>query len=273
MLTQTFLHLAGIGKSSEAKLQASGLRCWEDALAAEQIPLKGTSRAIFLAGLQESKRRLAAGDALWFSERLPSSEQWRLYPHFHAEAAYVDIETTGLSWPSGQITCIALYDRQQIKMYVQGHNLEDFASDIENYKLLITWNGRAFDAPWLRRSFGLKLKMAHLDLLPVFRALGIRGGLKKVEKELGLDRQALDGVNGYMAILLWNEYCQTGQASALETLLAYNAEDVLSLDTLCRHACLCHGLHPDLLDRPNPPPLNPFRPDSELLTRLKSFTR
>jgi uncharacterized protein YprB with RNaseH-like and TPR domain len=279
------MHLPGIGKASAARIKDCGLLCWDDALTAEVIPLKGALLAEFRAGVEESRERLLAGtaaDALWFSDRLPVSEQWRLYPHFRGQAAYVDIETTGLSFPRGQITTIALYDGERLKTYVQGRNLDDFVRDIKEYSLLVTWNGRAFDAPFLRRSFGIELKMAHLDLFPVFRALGIKGGLKKVEKELGLDRGDLDGVDGYMAILLWNEYCRTGRESVLDTLLAYNAEDVLSLETLCLHACARHGLdlsaqpHGSDIDAlplaaatdPTREALNPFVADRALVERL-----
>ena len=41
-------------------------------------------------------------------------------------------------------------------------------------------------------------------------SLGYRGGLKGCEKCLGLDRAELDGVDGYFAVLLWNEYRKSG---------------------------------------------------------------
>ncbi|MDR1125763.1 MAG: ribonuclease H-like domain-containing protein [Deltaproteobacteria bacterium] len=264
MLTHTFRHLPGIGKFSDLRLKEAGLRTWEEALRAEKLPLKSSLCPLVAAGLAESAERLAAGDALWFSDRLPAPEQWRLFPHFHARAAYVDIETTGFSRPNDCITCIALYDGASLKTYVQGRNLEDFADDILKYELLITWNGRAFDAPFIRRALQIPLRMAHLDLFPVFRSLGIKGGLKKVEKSLGLERQGLDGVDGYMAVLLWREYQRSGGENALETLLAYNAEDVLSLEHLCRHACSLHGIHIE----PAAACANPFRPDAALLARL-----
>jgi uncharacterized protein YprB with RNaseH-like and TPR domain len=268
MLTHTFQHLSGIGKSTDAKLKAAGVHSWDVALQAERLPLKTALCAAFASGLAESYARLEAGDALWFSERLPAAEQWRLYPHFSAGVAYVDIETTGLAWPQARITTIALYDGESLKVYVQGRNLEDFVADIAGYSLLVTWNGRSFDAPFLRRAFNIPLRMAHLDLYPVFRSMGIRGGLKKVEKSLGLERRDLDGVDGYMAVLLWREYLSSGNDKAVETLLAYNAEDVFSLEILCRHACAQNGINlPEACSRP----VNPFKADTQLLARLKNY--
>lgn len=268
MLTQTFQHLPGIGKPSELRLKEAGLYTWDDALRAEKLPLRSALCPLVAAGLAESAERLEAGDALWFSERLPAPEQWRLYPHFHARAAYVDIETTGFSWPNGHITCVALYDGASLKTYVYGRNLEDFADDILGYDLLVTWNGRAFDAPFLRRALQIPLRMAHLDLFPVFRSLGIKGGLKKAEKSLGLERPGLDGVDGYMAVLLWQEYQRSGKDNVLETLLAYNAEDVLSLEYLSRHACAMHGVLIEPIHPNKGGCINPFRPDTSLLERL-----
>lgn len=246
-------------------LEEAGIRTWDEALAHPALPFAPGLRAEFLRGLEESARRLEAGDALWFSERLAQAEQWRLFPHFKHSAAYVDIETSGLAWPQAQITSIALYDGENLSVYVNGRNLDDFLADIDRYSLLVTWNGRAFDVPFINRAMNVNLKMAHLDLLPVFRALDIRGGLKKVEKLLGLERDALDGVDGYTAVQLWREYARFGDQRALETLLAYNAEDVFSLEYLAHYACAEHGCPvPGCLAKP----ANPFRADPELVERL-----
>lgn len=265
MLTHCFTHLLGIGRATAKSLADAGICSWGEAACHPALPLGDALRAEFLRGLEESARRLEAGDALWFSERLALAEQWRLFPHFKNSAAYVDIETTGLAWPQAQITTIALYDGENLKVYVNGRNLEAFLADIKEYSLLITWNGRAFDVPFICRAMNTQLKMAHLDLFPVFRAMGIKGGLKKVEKQLGLDRQELEDVNGFTAVQLWREYTRLGEPAALETLLAYNAEDVFSLEYLAHYACAEYGFPvPGSLEKPE----NPFRADQKLLRRL-----
>ncbi len=153
MLETCFLHLPGVGPAFEAKLRALGLITWDQALDGP-LPCGASRTAVLRAGLEESRQRLAAGDAVWFGDALPPAQQWRLYPYFRHRAAYVDIETTGLAWPEAAITTIALYDGSSVRTYVQGVNLESFADDILSYKLLVTWNGRGFDAPFLRRTFG-----------------------------------------------------------------------------------------------------------------------
>lgn len=243
MLETCFLHLPGIGPGMCAKLSGAGIVTWEDALC-NPLPCGGAKARVILAGAEESRRRLAQGDIRWFGDALPPAEQWRLFTHFKESAAYVDIETTGLSWPADSVTTIALYDGKTVRTYVRGRNLEDFADDILAYRLLVTWNGRGFDAPILRRELAIPLDkgdMGHLDLLPVFRKLDLRGGLKKVEKTLGIDRDDLDGVDGWLAVRLWLAFERTRDERFLNTLLAYNVADVLSLEYLAAYAVRHHA--------------------------------
>lgn len=275
MLEFCFTHLPGVGPKFVSSLHAAGIRTWNDALC---MPLPcGPARASALrADIMESQKRLAAGDAVWLGEQLTPSEQWRLFPRFQGQAAYVDIETTGLAWPEAAITTIALYDGSSVRTYVQGVNLERFADDILAYTLLVTWNGRGFDAPFLRRSLGIPLdkgQMAHLDLLPVFRALGLKGGLKKVESLLGLGRGDLGGVDGWAAVRLWQAYQRSADPKVLETLLAYNVADVLSLEVLAEYAVARHTERATHGMETYPPiasvkTANPFAPCPQVLRKV-----
>lgn len=288
MLTRTFVHLPGVGPVFEQKLNQRGIFTWDDAMA-RPLPCGPAKAGALRALLLESRDRLAAGDAAWFGSRLPPAGQWRLFPHFRHAAAYVDIETNGLAGEYAYITTIALYDGQRVRTYVRGRNLEAFSDDILAYKLLVTWNGRCFDAPILRQELNIPLDkpcptsnrpsnnpngrpndgpLAHLDLLPVFRALGLRGGLKAVESRLGLDRGGLSGLDGWDAVRLWRAYDYSGESRFLETLLAYNVADVLSLERLAEYACLAHsGREPAPELAPVRHDLNPHAPDPEALRR------
>jgi|GEM_PF-864300 len=220
MLSRTFIHLPGVGQATERKLWKAGVASWQDYLSREEL-LPAARRGLVARGLAASEERLAAGDAEWFAQSLPAAESWRLASHFMARAAYVDIETTGLGETS-HITAIALYDGERARTYVHGVNLEAFADDIRAFDLLVTFNGRCFDAPIIERELKIRLPSAHVDLRHVLKSVGLRGGLKSCEKQLRLDREELDGVDGYFAVLLWHEYETTGDPAALETLLAYN---------------------------------------------------
>ncbi len=57
------------------------------------------------------------------------------------------------------------------------------------------------------------------------------GGLKGVERQLGLKRKLPD-MNGYQAVRLWWKYVDSFDLDALNTLLEYNKEDVINLKTL-----------------------------------------
>jgi hypothetical protein len=76
------------------------------------------------------------------------------------------------------------------------------------------------------------LAQAHIDLRFPLAALGYKGGLKKIEQSLGLEREGpVAFLDGWCAVLLW-QYHQQGEEGALETLLRYNLEDVIHLPIL-----------------------------------------
>ena len=155
-----------------------------------------------------------------------------MFPEFRDSTVYLDIETTGLKMWGFEITTISLYDGKTISYYVNGQNLEDFEKDIKRYKVIVTYNGKSFDIPFIESHFDIKLPHAHIDLRYILASLGYRGGLKGCEKQLGIDRGDLEDVDGYFAVLLWYDYIQNKNQKALETLLAYNIQDTVNLETL-----------------------------------------
>jgi uncharacterized protein YprB with RNaseH-like and TPR domain len=266
MLRHTFCHLPGVGEATERRLWASGLTSWDDLLAA------GRGDADLL---RESARRHGGGDPAWFCRMLRANQAWRLFPDFRSDCAYLDIETTGLLG-HGHVTTVALYDGQTVRTYVRGVNLDAFAGDVAAYRVLVTYNGRSFDVPFLERDLGCRLPQAHIDLRHVLHALGLKGGLKGCERQLGVRRPVgMEDVDGYVAVLLWHQHRRSGDPRALETLLAYNVQDTVNLETLL--ALACNRRLAALADVPfaagyrvhvpEPPP-NPFRADAETVARV-----
>jgi uncharacterized protein YprB with RNaseH-like and TPR domain len=271
VLRQTFCHVPGIGLKAEERLWASGVTSW-DAVEHSAAAVSAARRVRLTRHLEESQRQLAERNAGFFAETLPASEHWRLYPDFQQSVAYVDIETTGLGGPGDHITTIALYDGRSIRHYVHGRNLTDFARDVREYQLLVTYNGKCFDLPILRASFGLPLDQAHIDLRYVLASLGYKGGLKLCERRLGLDRGDLANVDGFFAVLLWRDYRTRNNPQALETLLAYNIRDVVNLESLLVKAYNLKAAQTPFgssisLPLPTPPP-EPFRAHTPTIERL-----
>jgi uncharacterized protein len=273
MLRNTFVHIPGIGAVTERRLWAAGLLDWHQAGSAGWCDIPARSLMRIAAGMAESCEHLDKNNPAYFVDHLPAGEHWRFFPQFRKTTAFIDIETTGMDMFGSEITTIALYDGESIKYYVQGQNLDAFMDDIETYNVIVTYNGKTFDVPFIEKYFGIRMNHAHIDLRYVLKSLGYAGGLKRCEKALGLDRGDLDGVDGFFAVLLWQEYAQTGSTQALETLLAYNIEDVVNLETLMVTAYNMK-LKDTPFSRTHALPLPripdiPFKPDRATIERIR----
>jgi uncharacterized protein YprB with RNaseH-like and TPR domain len=152
--------------------------------------------------------------------------------------AYLDIETTGLT-PSGcEITVIGIHlCRGEISDFVQLVGREATADAIlealQDIDILYTYNGSRFDLPFINARLGIDLAQAfsHHDLMYDCWNNNLYGGLKGVERQLGISRNLPD-MNGWEAVKLWWKYVDSFDLNALNTLLEYNKEDVLNLKTL-----------------------------------------
>jgi uncharacterized protein YprB with RNaseH-like and TPR domain len=273
MLKNTFCHIPGISINTELKLWSAGMRSWDCIDAASSVVISSRRRETIRRQVQESQQRLAAADPSYFADRLSSQQHWRLFPDFRNCIAYLDIETTGLSPLSSYITTIALYDGRKIRHYVRGENLEQFRRDINDYSLIVTYNGKCFDIPFIQQAMGLKMEQAHIDLRYVLKSLGYGGGLKGCERKLGLDRGDLEGVDGFFAVLLWEDYRRSRNPRSLETLLAYNIQDVVNLEVLLTMAYNLKIAATPFTDShrmslPKAPQI-PFKADRKIVERLK----
>ena len=272
MLKNTFCHVPGISAMTEQRLWASGIECWEAFRASSAVPLSRKKKDSLARHIDESFESLEKNDPNYFAGLLPAMQHWRLFRDFKSSVAYLDIETTGLNY-SDSITTIVVYDGRSIFHYVRDQNLDDFREAIKKYSLIVTYNGKCFDVPFLERSFRIRMDQAHIDLRYVLKSLGYAGGLKGCERQLGIDRKDLADVDGFFAVLLWNDFIKNKNHQALETLLAYNTCDVVNLETLIVTAYNLKLRETPFgkshrLDVPPPPPI-PFRVDKETIDRLR----
>jgi uncharacterized protein YprB with RNaseH-like and TPR domain len=232
VLKNTFIHIPGIGLKTEELLWDSGILNWDDC--SEPFPLKLPQNRIthLRTYIHDSRENLEIDNPKYFEKLLPSSLHWRMFPEFRHSTVYLDIETTGLESWGNHITSIGLYDGECISYYVKDQNLEEFKEDIKKYKVIVTYNGKCFDIPFIESYFGISLSQTNIDLRYILASLGYRGGLKRCGKQLNIDRGGLRDIDGYFAVLLWDDFQRNKNQKALETLLAYNLEDTVNLETL-----------------------------------------
>lgn len=230
MLKNTFVHVQGVGTKTEQKIWEAGIHNWQQFLENGQTVLSLGRKVLIQRALEDSATHIT--NPRYFARTLQSHDHWRLFQEFRDTVAYLDIESTGLDFDRNEITTIALYDGQSVKTYVNGRNLNDFAHDIRQYQVLVTFNGKTFDVPFIERYFNITLDQAHIDLRYVLTSLGLRGGLKRIETRLNMDRGGLKDVDGYFAVLLWQAYQTARDPRVLETLLAYNVQDTINLEHL-----------------------------------------
>jgi len=277
MLQNTFIHIQSIGAITEQRLWESGLNDWDAFSDDISMPLSGKRKYLLKNGIDESRQHLYQNNPVYFSKCLPANQSWRFFPEFRNSIAYLDIETTGLDRYFNEITTIALYDGQVIKTYVQGQNLDDFVEDIQQYKVIVSYNGKCFDVPFLEQYFNIRLDHAHIDLRYILYSLGYRGGLKGCERQLGMDRGDLSDIDGFFAVLLWDDYQRTGDQKTLDTLMAYNIQDTINLENL-----MVTVYNMKLKDTPfyethfveEPTfPVNPFRVDLATVDRIKNSSQ
>ncbi len=237
MLEKTFIHIDGIGYQTERRLWERGAESWSHLLAAPaQYRLPKARLPKVLDVLGRSGPALERGDYRFFAERLPQREHWRALPHFAGRTVYLDIETDG-GTDFDSVTVIGLYDGSVLRQFVRGENLLEFEAAMEDVALIVTFFGGGFDIPVLRNAFPrVRFDQLHLDLCPTLRRLGLRGGLKSIEREVGLSRsEETRGLNGWDAVRLWKEW-RWGREASLRTLLTYNAEDVVNMAPLAELA-------------------------------------
>lgn len=152
--------------------------------------------------------------------------------------AYLDIETTGLSAFSDDITVIGIYlsrgeETECVQLVGGDINRHTLLEILDGVDIIYTYNGHRFDLPFINKRLGVNLEeiFKHRDLMFDCWRCNLRGGFKAVERQLGIPRELVE-VDGRVAIRLWWRYVETFDLEALDTLLAYNREDIVNLKEL-----------------------------------------
>lgn len=161
---------------------------------------------------------------------------------------FYDIETTGFDKEKAKLILISggwflNKDTFFIKQYFAENTDEEkdillyFKEDIKNFNEWCSYNGKAFDEPFILKKAEMNnvdfiTSKKHIDLYRIIRPyqtyIGLeRCSLKSVEEYLGIERK--DKIDGALSVELYNEFLNTKTASIRDTIMLHNFEDVLNL--------------------------------------------
>jgi len=244
MIRNSYIFLPKVSKKKELQIWKQGINDWDSFLAKEDIKgISEKSKLKYNNMIREAKRELHNLNPGYFINKLPSPEMWRIYDFFKEEAVFLDIETSGVSGDS-YITIIGLFDGINTKTMVRNCNLDysELKRELEKYKIIVTFNGASFDLPMLsKRDKGLKeifAKIPHIDLKTMAAKAGLKGGLKQIERELGIKRSNVIVEKMYNGdpFQLWRMFLGSRDDYYLRLLIEYNEEDCINLKQIANKA-------------------------------------
>lgn len=149
---------------------------------------------------------------------------------------FLDVETTGLSRYYDDVTLVGWLLDGVYHVCVAGDDPALLLLSLRSASAMVTFNGTLFDLGFLEKTFaGLVLPSIHADLRYLAKRVGLTGGQKAIEKELGIFiRHGIDDVDGREAVLLWHRYLR-GDKLSLRRLIEYNRCDVVAMLSILDH--------------------------------------
>ena len=170
--------------------------------------------------------------------------------------AFLDTETSGLAGGTGTYAFLIgagkfINDEfvlQQFFMRDPSEEpalLEALGIFLAPAKALVTFNGKAFDAPLLATRYTLHnisvpfKDYAHLDLLPLARRLWRdrleSRALKYLEENILFALRSMEEVPGYEIPYIYFDYLRDGDARQMKGVFYHNAMDVVAMAALLSH--------------------------------------
>lgn len=243
MIRNSFIFLDRIGLNMEKNILRQGVLDWNTFLSKDKIMnISDKRKAYYDLRLMEAKAHLQKDDSSYFHRILPLSETWRLYEYFRDDCVFLDIEVSSVTKNDSEVIVIGLYDGFDTKLMIRGINLDmiNLSKELKNYKLIVTFNGNVFDMPFLRKRYpSLIPDMPVLDLRTACNRIGLKGGLKDIEKTLGIRRD--NPIVGKLCngdpLKLYKMFKASGDKYYLDLLVEYNEEDIINLKPIADKAC------------------------------------
>ncbi len=233
MIKKSFVFLNRVDEKKERNIWHQGIRNWNDFTKTKTIKglSKKTKKNCDLQ-IKEASVALRNGDSSFFSQNLKTKYAWRLYDHFKEESCFLDIETTGVK-TTDEVIAIGIFDGIKTKTMIKGINLDrkKISRELKKYKIIITFNGLSFDIPFLKKRFKNTIPhLPHIDLKHTCQKIGLKNGLKEIEKTLSISRDPIiTKMRGGDAYRLWRMYFASGDKHYLNLLIEYNEEDIINL--------------------------------------------
>ena len=239
LLRRSFQHLPGISASVEARLWAEGISDWTDLIrhTPVQLDLYRKRGGALQSAVEASEDALANSDIAYFANRLPKREFYRIAASFPERCVFLDIESTGLSTHYDQVTLVGWSVGSTYTVLVDPSQIGQLERDLSEQPMIVTFNGSLFDLPFLAKRFKTDWSgHFHIDLRYLAKRVGLTGGQKKIEVEIGLTREgSLEGITGAEAVALWFDY-KEGDLNALRELVRYNHADIEGMKFLFEEA-------------------------------------
>jgi uncharacterized protein YprB with RNaseH-like and TPR domain len=177
--------------------------------------------------------------------------------------AFLDTETSGLAGGTGTYAFLVGVGRFEGEAFhlaqffmrdpsEEAALLEGLMDFLAPCAAMVTFNGKAFDAPLLVTRYSLHSipvpfkDFTHLDLLPLARRLWRdrlpSRTLKYLEENILAAPRTTDEVPGYEIPYLYFDYLRTGDAAPLKGVFYHNAMDIVTLAALMNHmASILHA--------------------------------
>jgi uncharacterized protein YprB with RNaseH-like and TPR domain len=187
-----------------------------------------------------------------FEPRLAGATDWA------SRMVFFDIETTGLSGGAGTIAFLVgcgwfeadgFRVRQWLMTGPAGERilLDALGRTLGDASLLVTFNGRTFDVPFMEMRWAFHRQscpvdeVPHFDMLPPARRLWSRREDDTSCSLTALERSVLafhrvGDVPGFEIPVRYFQFLRTGDASVIEGVLEHNRLDLVSLAAVTAHA-------------------------------------
>ena len=197
---------------------------------------------------------------LGLASRLEALASWAQDPRLvdlPLEAyAFLDTETSGLAGGTGTYAFLVGVGRYEGRAFrlaqffmrdptEESALLEGVADFLAPAQALVTFNGKAFDAPLLKTRYRLHRSPVpfegylHLDLLPLARRLWRdrlpSRALKYLEENILGAPRSMEEVSGWEIPYIYFDYLRSGDASPLKGVFYHNAMDVVAMAALLNH--------------------------------------